>query len=81
MTMVLSITWSDSDHNNYFETPIYFKNLEIILFGNQQGINPMVFSATMDDYKNKKLFTNTKISPETLILNTKFARDSPNGPL
>ena len=51
MKMGLSIPWSDSYHNNCFNTPIFFKILEIILLENWQGIDPMGLSATLAKYK------------------------------
>ena len=47
------------------------KNLEIIFPVNWKGIKPMGLSATLDDYKNKQLFTNMKSSPTTVRCNTK----------
>ena len=64
--MGLGVPWYDYYRDNYFETPFVFKNLEIIMFGNCQGINPMVFSVTLVNHKNKYLFTNTKMSPINL---------------
>ena len=78
MEMVLIVPWSDSYHNNCIETPIFFKNIEIILFENWQGINPMGPSANLANYKNKKFFANTNFSPTTLRQKNKIARDWPN---
>ena len=49
----------------------FFKNLEIILLENRKGINSTGISATLTNYKRKQFSTNTKISPTTLIWNTK----------
>ena len=46
------------------------------MFGNLQGINPMVISASLVDNKNKQFFTNMKTSPTALILNTKTLQGS-----
>ena len=50
----------------------FFKNHDIILFGNRQGINPMGLSVTLTNYKNKQFFTNTKMSLTKLRRNIKM---------
>ena len=46
--------------------PQFFKNIEIIMLGNWQGINQIGLGAALEDYKAKKLFTNMNILPTTL---------------
>ena len=67
MTKGLSIALSESYHNKCFYTQIFFKNLNIILIENWQGIKPMGLSASLADYKNEKYFLNMKSSPTTFI--------------
>ena len=69
MKMGINVPWSESYCNNCFETPMFFKNPETNLLGNWQEINPMDLGATLAHYKNKQLFTNTKILPTTLRWN------------
>ena len=56
--------------NNCFYTWTFFKNINIIMFENLQGIKPMGFSASLDD--KKKYFINMKMLPILLIRNKKI---------
>ena len=78
--MGLSVPLYEYNHNHYFKTQICFKSLNIILFGNLEGTNPMGISASLADYK-KQCITNMKILPTTLRRNKKIASDLPSEPL
>ena len=45
------------------------------MFGDFQGINPMVLSAYFNDFKNKQYFTNIKISTIILRLNSNIYKE------
>ena len=76
MTVVICVPWSDSYHNNCFETQFPPKNLEIIMLETRQGMNLMGHSATLSDYKTKQLLTTHKNFTNILnIRHKKLASD------
>ena len=58
--------------NNYFHIYIIFKNINIIIFENWQGINPIGLSAALSDY-NTILNKHKNV---TIILKTKQEKSS-----
>ena len=46
-----NVALSEYDQNNCFYTYIIFQNINMIMFENWQGINPMGLSASLFEYK------------------------------
>ena len=65
MTNFLSVPLPESYHNCFQKKNN--QNLNIIMFETWQGINSMGLSASLEEYKNKQLFTNMKMSQTALI--------------